>query len=154
MNGRADSGDGPNREPLLCPSAQPEMAGSRLLGVVLGEPDRPEVAYLNEPAPVTEDLLRLAGPAPPTEIFRFAAHCNERACVHFDGHDCNLVTRVVRILPVVVDALPACGIRATCRWYEQEGRAACLRCPQVVTLNYRPSEPVRVTATPQPVDRY
>lgn len=58
----------------------------------------------------------------------------------FDGKNCNLATRIVQILPAVVDALPACLIRPTCRWYQQEGRAACMRCPQVVTENYEPSE--------------
>jgi hypothetical protein len=33
----------------------------------------------------------------------------------------------------VVDQLPACNIRAECRWFRQEGRAACLRCPQIMT---------------------
>ena len=33
----------------------------------------------------------------------------------------------------VVRALPRCAIRPTCRWFRQEGPAACFRCPQVVT---------------------
>jgi hypothetical protein len=35
----------------------------------------------------------------------------------------------------VVDGLPACTIRRECRWFRQEGRAACQRCPQIVTGN-------------------
>jgi hypothetical protein len=27
-------------------------------------------------------------------------------------------------------------IRKDCRWYAQEGGAACLRCPDVTTVNY------------------
>ncbi|HLI62165.1 MAG TPA: hypothetical protein VKV05_02115 [Terriglobales bacterium] len=131
---------------LMCPSAQPEMPGSRVLGVVGGTPGATEVAYLNEHLPVTEDLLRLAGPVPPTQVFRFAAQCDERACAHFDGTNCKLATRIVNILPAVVDALPPCLIRATCRWYQQEGRAACMRCPQIVTLTYEPSEAMRLAA--------
>jgi len=34
----------------------------------------------------------------------------------------------------VVSELPSCQIRDTCRWFAEEGGAACLRCPQVVTL--------------------
>jgi hypothetical protein len=125
---------------LMCPSAQPDMAGVRVLGVVGGTVEANQVAYINEPLPVTDELLASAAPLKPTEVFRFAAHCEGKACRHFDGTNCNLATRIVQILPAVVDALPACLIRPTCRWYQQEGRAACLRCPQVVTESYEPSE--------------
>lgn len=29
--------------------------------------------------------------------------CEERRCIHFDGHQCNLASRIVQILPTVVD---------------------------------------------------
>jgi hypothetical protein len=131
---------------LLCPSAQPEMQGSRLLGVVGGTPGAPEIAYLNQFVPVTAELLALTGPAKPTQLLRFAAPCQEKKCSHFDGAKCNLVTRIVQILPAVVDALPACLIRPTCRWYEQEGREACLRCPQVITQVNEPDDRTRLAA--------
>src|SRR5437763_115569 len=31
------------------------------------------------------------------------------------------------------EALPRCGIRPRCRWFAQNGRAACEVCPLVVT---------------------
>jgi hypothetical protein len=131
----------PKTEPvLMCPSAQPDMAGARVLGVVGGTTETAQVAYLNEALPVNHQLLASTAPLKPTEVFRFAAHCEGKACRHFDGTNCNLATRIVQILPAVVDALPACLIRPTCRWYQQEGRAACMRCPQVVTESYEPSE--------------
>jgi hypothetical protein len=131
---------------LFCPSAQPEMEGSRVIGVVGGTAEAPEISYLNEALPVTDELLRLAGQLKPTEIFRFGAHCEEKACRHFDGARCNLATRIVQILPAVTEALPACLIRPTCRWYQQEGRAACMRCPQIVTQTYEPNEKMRQAA--------
>jgi len=121
------------RAPLLCPSAQPEMAGSHILGVVGGEATAPEVAYLTTALPVTPELLALTGPVKPTEVFRFAAHCEEQACRHFDGTHCQLATRIIQMLPAVGRTLPACLIRPTCRWYHQEGKAACFRCPQIMT---------------------
>jgi hypothetical protein len=133
-------------EPLFCPSAQPEMAACRVLGVIGGTAESPEVVYLNEVLPVTDELLARAAPASPTEVFRLAAHCDEKACRHFDGVNCRLATRIVQILPAVTASLPACLIRPTCRWYQQEGRAACLRCPQVVTQTYEPSEDYRRAA--------
>ena len=130
-----------NNQTLLCPSAQPDMAGCRVLGVVGGTVEASQVAYVNEHLPVSEELLASSAPLKPTEVFRFAAHCEGKACRHFDGTNCNLATRIVQILPAVVDALPACLIRPTCRWYQQEGRAAMhVRCPQVVTESYEPSE--------------
>jgi hypothetical protein len=133
---------------LLCPSAQPEMADCRVLGVMGGSVAEPRLAYLDQPAPVTPEILALAGPVKPTEVFRFAAHCVESQCCHFDGKDCKLATRIVQILPAVTEALPACRIRHECRWYLQEGRPACMRCPQVLTQNFSPSEEMLRAATP------
>ena len=55
------------------------------------------------------------------------------ACRHFAGGDCTLAQRIVATLDPVVSELPACQIRKTCLWFHQEGKDACLRCPQVVT---------------------
>jgi hypothetical protein len=131
---------------LFCPSAQPDMASCRVLGVVSGAEDSIQVSYVNQSLPVTDELLASTAPLKPTEVFRFAAHCEGKACRHFDGSRCNLATRIVQILPAVVESLPPCLIRPVCRWYQQEGRAACLRCPQVVTESYQPSEEFRRAA--------
>src|SRR5439155_9180736 len=106
-------------------------------------------AYLNEEVPVTEELLGQTAPVQPPEVFRLAARCEEQHCVHFDGSRCKLATRIVHMLPAVVDALPPCLIRRTCRWFQQEGKEACLRCPQVVTESYDSSADYRRAATPQ-----
>lgn len=136
----------------MCPSAQPEMRDARLLGVVGGTADAPMLAYLNEPVEVSEEVLALAaGATHPADVMRFAARCEESKCCHFDGANCNLATRIVQILPAVVEALPACLIRAECRWYRQEGRPACLRCPQVVTRNHAPDEDM-IRAARVPLD--
>jgi len=124
------------------------MDGLRLLGVVEPTVEGPRLAYLNEEVPVTEELLAQTAPAQPTEVFRMAAGCEERRCLHFDGERCQLATRIVRFLPTVVDDLPICRIRSTCRWFEQEGREACLRCPQVVTESADVSPEYRRAALP------
>jgi hypothetical protein len=139
------------REPRssLCPSAQPGMEDLQLIGVVTFDEGAPRVAYLNEVVPVTEGLLASVEPAEPQEVFRMSGRCEERRCTHFNGVDCKLATRIVQILPAVVDGLPACLIRASCRWYTQEGKAACLRCPQVVTQPLAPSVEFAQAARPQ-----
>jgi hypothetical protein len=123
----------------MCPSAQPGMRDARVLGVIAGTPDAPLVSYLNETLALTENVIAMTAPAHPSDVLRIAARCEESKCCHFDGEKCHLATRIVQILPAVVDALPACLIRGECRWYLQEGRPACLRCPQVITRNHNPT---------------
>jgi hypothetical protein len=94
---------------------------------------------LTETLPVSEKLLARSGPAKPTEIFRIAAPCAMTGCKHFEGNACKLAQRIVEGLPSVVNALPPCQIRPTCRWFRQEGRNACLRCPQVITDKPNPT---------------
>lgn len=123
----------------LCPSSQPGLDRCRVLGVVRRDGPTPMLDYLNEHVPATTEVLATAAPLKPTEVFRLAATCAEHACPHYDGKDCQLATRIVQILPAVVDALPPCIIRKECRWYSQEGAAACKRCPGITTVNYNPS---------------
>ena len=140
--------------PTLCPSAQPSMPGSMVFGVV-AEPAAPEsgkpahVLWLEHPVPVTDELLARTGSVPPTQVLRIAATCQEHLCCHFDGHDCNLASRLVQLMPAVDTSLPACRIRPDCRWFTQEGKAACLRCPQIVTYSVNPTPQLSRAATPQ-----
>lgn len=138
---------------LMCPSAQPDMNDCEVLGVVSGTPERPRTAYVTERLPVTADVLRLADPVPPTAVFRLAARCEESKCAHFDGAHCRLATRIVNMLPAVVRLLPPCRLRHSCRWYDQEGAPACLRCPQIVTTTRDTSEELRRVAKPEAVAR-
>ena len=130
----------------LCPSAQPGMDQCRILGLVRWEGPAPRLEYLNQHVPATPEVLSLAAPLKPTEVFRLAATCAEQECPHFDGADCRLATRVVQILPAAVDALPPCIIRQDCRWYSQEGGAACRRCPEITTVTYDLSPEVRAVS--------
>lgn len=134
----------------LCPSAQHDWEGARLFAVVVGTPERPETAYLDRAQPVSAELLELAGPVVPAEVFRFAAPCARAGCQHFDNgrETCRLAEKTVRVVPVMFETLPKCAIRRDCRWWKQEGVAACKRCPQVVTVNYAPSEEMRIAADP------
>ena len=118
-----------------CPSAQASAEGARVFGVMTGTPDDHRVGYLTETLPISEKLIALAGPAKPTQIFRIAAPCAGASggCKHFKRNACSLAERIVAGAPLVVNALPACQIRSTCRWFRQEGKEACFRCPQVMT---------------------
>ena len=131
-----------------CPSAQPGMEGAQVLGVVEQEGGEARVAYLNTRLPVSDELLAKTGAVPPTKVFRFSANCVESKCVHFEGAECQLAKRIAAALPPVVDRLPPCSIRPTCRWYVQEGEAACHRCPQVTTLVTNKADPLVSVAAP------
>jgi hypothetical protein len=129
-----------NTLPLLCPSAQPEIPGSVIFGVIQGTPKNPRLVQLTEPQATTPEILALAEPVKPTEVFRFAAPCAESACRHFDGNKCQLAGRIVRLIPPLEASLPPCSIRRSCRWWHQEGKAACMRCPMIVTESETDSE--------------
>src|SRR5580692_3287486 len=77
----APAGDSPAE--LLCPSARGHPGASMLIGVVGGTPEAPRVTPIDVALDVTPELLELAGPVAPTEVFRFASSCRECACPHF-----------------------------------------------------------------------
>ena len=125
---------------LMCPSAEPDMHGSIIFGIVAGTAEQPEVVHLPEVKQIPPELLTLDSPIRPTEIFRVAATCIQNACKHFDGSQCRLVNRIVDGLPPSAESLPPCPIRTNCRWWNQQGKSACLRCSQVVRDNFQVSE--------------
>ena len=139
-----------HHEHLKCPSYLPEWPGSEAFAIVSGSPDNPDVAYMDRPLPVDDELTAMTAPVDPTEVFRFTGPCLGPRCRHFDrdSETCQLVARAVQLLPVEVVKPPPCAIRKDCVWWNQEGRAACVRCPQVVSLNHRPSEEFTRAATP------
>lgn len=121
--------------PLLCPSAASDWEDARLLGVVGGTPEAPQLSYLPSRA-VTPELLALASPVRPEEVFRFSAPCRACGCPQFVDGRCGVARAAVEHLPRVAESgLPRCGIRPSCRWWHDEGAAACRRCPTVVTAD-------------------
>jgi hypothetical protein len=142
---RPDSGG--DRQ-LLCPSGRLEAGDSRVFGILSGSAEQPRVHYLPKTLPLDQELLGQTQAITPTEVFRIASNCDEKQCAHFDGHQCQLVLRVVDQFPEAADTLPACAIRRDCRWWKQSGKAACLRCPQIITDNYHPSDLEKQVATP------
>lgn len=134
-------------KPPHCPSAPPEWEGAAAIGIVTGTVGDPRIEFLPAPQPVSDELLALSAPVTPAEVFRFAAPCAESDCAHFAFGECRLVKRIVEALPPATEALPRCRIRSRCRWWRQEGRAACARCPQIVTSNFHSTEAFRYVVT-------
>lgn len=129
-----------SRKEIDCPSAPANAENARVFGIYTGEAGAHRVGYLTEALPVSDKLLALAKGAEPTQVFRIAGSCDSSGCKHFKNNACALAQRIVEGVRPVVNALPACQIRSTCRWFRQEGKAACFRCPQVVTNNPNASD--------------
>jgi hypothetical protein len=110
------------------------MEDAHIFGVVEGTAQEPRVAYLKKDARVDEEMLAQLGDLKPTQVFRYAAKCENGRCGQYENGRCSLARRIADLLPPVADALPSCQIRDGCRWFAEIGGAACLRCPQVVTL--------------------
>ncbi|MCY7368118.1 MAG: nitrogen fixation protein [Chamaesiphon sp.] len=134
----------------LCPSAPSDSEEGFVFGMVSGTIDEPKISYLKESQPSHKLISKVGSRVEPGEVLRIAAPCEEKSCQHLNGQDCRLVKRVVEDLPVVAENLPPCAIRRHCQWWNQEGISACLRCPQVITRNYRPSKLMIKVAAPQP----
>jgi hypothetical protein len=118
----------------FCPSAQPSLAGSLIFGVVKDTGEAQRVTFLERPVKVSEGtvLAFAGGQQRATDIFRFAAPCQQKQCRNWSGHSCRVGERLVQILPAS-SALPECKLRSVCLWFHQEGGSACLRCTQMVT---------------------
>ena len=130
-----NAGDGCAQRPSCVPARSLGWTTAECSGLSSMTP-QPMLLYPKEPVAATPDVLAMAAPLRPTEVFRLSATCATHKCPHFDGADCQLATRIVTLRPPAVDALPPCIIRKDCRWFSQEGGAACLRCPQVTTVTY------------------
>ena len=117
-----------------------------MLGVVAELKEGARVRYLEEPVPVTDELRALTQPVDPRRVLRVAAPCAGAACHHFEAGVCRLAERVVGQLPEASTKPPPCRLRPRCRWWRQEGIAACRRCPQLITQLTVPSELMRSVA--------
>lgn len=120
---------GPER--LACPSA-PAQPGSSLLAIV-GSDGR--LAHLSPPIPVDETFVAAASRhGAPEARMRFTAPCLEAGCAQWTGSSCGVIEQVLAsgVQEEQPAKLPRCAIRSGCRWYRQEGGAACRACPLVL----------------------
>lgn len=114
------------------------------------------VSNLRTPLPVDAAMrAELGRQDAPERRFRFAAPCAEHGCGNWqagegagpteagstesDGH-CALIGRIRAHVaanaagPEAAPGLQPCAIRARCRWWQQDGAAACAVCT-LVTYN-------------------
>ncbi len=118
--------------PLLCPSA-PGAPGAQLLGVIDAGG---RLAALAEPWIVDEEFAALAREGrSPGKRFRFADACLNTGCRQWQHGGCSIARGAAELDPgeTIAPALRDCAIRQACRWFAQEGEAACRACPFVLT---------------------
>jgi hypothetical protein len=123
------------QETKLCPSAACSSSAS-LIGIVQGDNS---VTLLNTPLRLNDEFVRKANEyGEPEKRFRFADKCVKNGCKQWTGKSCGVMDELARANPSIKgdDELPACIIRATCRWYSQEGGRACKICLFVVTQSH------------------
>ena len=115
----------------LCPSSTLQE-GAILLGIVM--PDG-SVAYAKDRIVVDENFVRgTQGGTPAEQRFRFSSPCMKGACNQWTGSRCGVIDEVVEAVGGdVPSSLPHCSIRPQCRWFAQQGAAACGACPLVIT---------------------
>lgn len=123
----------------LCPSAPATLGNAVLIGVRIGIGDGLQIVPTDRPIPVTQEIIDLAAPLEPDELFRFATTCAAGRCPHFAADKCQIAVGSMNRLDEVVTDLPRCAIRKQCRWFQQEGPAMCRRCPQIVRNQADPS---------------
>ena len=133
--------------PLSCPSAQPDD-DAVVIGIVGLTDGHRQATLLRRHVPVATVAHLIPDTVPLTEVLRLAAPCAERRCGHFAEGGCSLAARIVARLPEVAARLPPCGLRSSCRWWHQEGAAACRRCPQITTAPLHASDLLRAVAAP------
>lgn len=130
------------------------MRDAHIFGVLSGSVDAPRVAYLKKEAVIPAARMPPTPGIDPVEAFRFGARCEEGRCAQYADGRCSLGQRLVDGLEPVVDALPSCTLRPSCRWFFEQGNEACVRCPQVVTLVPKGSDRLsRAAALPESVAR-
>jgi len=93
------------------------------------------VEPLSRPIPVRNELVQIVRKSEAlAQNLRFAAPCVEGRCGQWSAGRCTVPMRVFEQLGKSDEGrLSWCGLRPECRWYAQEGLAACRVCPQVRT---------------------
>lgn len=120
------------KDKRLCPSAKCQD-GAELIGLVKEDG---HVDVLVNSIHFDQHFVEVASRGrQPESRFRFANKCIKCGCAQWTGSRCGVIDQILDHVQEVPEppALPACAIRANCRWFSQRGPEACTICPFVIT---------------------
>ena len=117
--------------------------GSLLIGIVM--PDG-HVCSMDPPLEIDAGFVDKASADldhPAESRFRFAGACVTTGCQQWRNEQCQVgrAAAIVAERLEITEELPRCAIRSRCRWWRQEGRAACAACAWVVHTTMRSADP-------------
>ncbi|GGM21537.1 hypothetical protein GCM10011608_02740 [Micromonospora sonchi] len=118
----------------MCPSTTAANA-TVFLGMIT---PAGRVAYVTPPMPAEVALATADAASGPVESrYRLAGPCVTSRCGFWTGDHCGLGERLVASYAETTGEpktnLPHCAIRRSCRWYAEQGPAACTPCSHVTT---------------------
>jgi hypothetical protein len=122
-----------------CPSSKC-ASGNLLIGIVRSDGT---VAAISPTLEVDDEFVcqaRDASHRAPETRFRFAGPCVTTSCQQWTGSRCAIGDLVAGASQPNSEPLQPCSIRSTCRWWSQNGRAACRSCSLVVHTPPVPEE--------------
>lgn len=115
----------------LCPSYA-AVPGALLLGRVGADGG---VERLVNPLPITESFLSILREQDVDAdlSYRFAGPCHQGRCSQWADGQCQVARRnTAEVTHDYEGDLPECGIRESCRWFNQQGPVACSACAFVI----------------------
>jgi hypothetical protein len=115
-----------------CPSSV-ATPGAVLLGSVNADGT---VGFIETPITIDEAFMEMGKDLELERSFRFSGKCVQSGCRQWKDGNCTVIKRIITAEPdwhLQHPQLPACSIRATCRWYAQEGAKACSYCAYITT---------------------
>ncbi|WP_233512414.1 hypothetical protein [Micromonospora deserti] len=129
-----DTAHRPDPPERMCPST-PAANATVFLGMIT---PAGRVAYVTPQLPAEVALAASAASDAPVESrYRLAGPCVTASCGFWTGEHCGLGERLVasyqETAGPTAPELPRCAIRRSCRWYAEQGAAACAACSHVVT---------------------
>jgi hypothetical protein len=123
----------PDPPERMCPSTSAGHA-TVFLGMIT---PAGRVAYVTPTVPAGTVLDTLDSTESAESRYRFAGPCVTSSCGFWSGDHCGLGAKLAESYRETAgpgqNELPKCAIRRTCRWFAEQGAAACSPCSYVVT---------------------
>jgi hypothetical protein len=116
------------RGQLDCPSMLPGLARGVIAKVVRNDE---RLRFLAEEIPVPAALPLAVDSETVLKRARFVGACRTDECGHWTGVTCRLGHAIASVEIQSSSKVAPCAIRSSCRWFKENGSAACAPCQHV-----------------------